>query len=63
MAQQVWSSDCLISAPAPIDDGRPAVVHLGGFSWTTGGITHDLTEGDRDELLTPSYAPEDWDEG
>lgn len=57
MAVQPWSADCLVSAPTPLDGDRPVVVDLGGFAWGSGGITHDLTEGDVEEMLLPTYVP------
>lgn len=53
-----WASDVPVSAPAAIDPARPGLVDLGGFTFTTGGIAHNITQADREELLTPTYAPD-----
>lgn len=52
-----WGTDTPISMPVPSEE-RPPLVNLGGFGFSTGGITHDLTEEDREEMFSPFFAPE-----
>lgn len=52
-----WGCDTLVSAPEPLDPERPGLVDFGGFTFTAGGIAHDLTEAQREALLTPLFAP------
>jgi hypothetical protein len=57
-----WGTDTPISMPEPPTD-RPVVVDMGGFGFTTGGITHNLTEEDREETFSPFFSPEGYREG
>lgn len=54
---ELWGADTPISLPEPLDPDRPALVAFGGFAFTAGGIAHDLTEAERDQLATPYFAP------
>lgn len=53
-----WASDVPVSKPVPPDPDQPVLVDLGGFGYTTGGISHNLTDGDLEAIFTPLYAPE-----
>lgn len=61
MAIQEWGTDVPVSAPEV--PNRPVRVRLGGFAFTTNGMTHDITEADREELLLPYFAPESFHRG
>jgi hypothetical protein len=56
MATEVWGSDVPISMPEP--PRRPIMVNFGGFGMTTGGIAHNITEADIEEMFTPFFGPE-----
>jgi hypothetical protein len=56
MAVEEWGCDVPVSAPEVPQ--RYIAVSFGGFAFTTQGMTHDITEGDREDLLTPYFAPE-----
>jgi hypothetical protein len=54
-----WGADTQISLPnAPTED-LPMLVDLGGsgFGFTAGGICHNVTEAQLEELRTPFFAP------
>ncbi len=53
-----WASDVKVSMPKPVDAKQPVLVDLGGFGFTAGGLTHNLTDSDVDYLSTPFFAPE-----
>lgn len=60
MASTSWGTDTLISMPEPPSRDQPALVDLGGgFVFTAGGIAHNLTTADAEELLTPTFMPPD----
>lgn len=52
----MWGSDVPISMPVPPED-RPVLVDFGGFGFSTGGITHNITAADREEMFTPFFKP------
>lgn len=56
MAIEEWGCDVPVSAPDV--PARKVEVRFGGFAFTTQGINHDITEADREDLLTPYFAPE-----
>lgn len=57
MAGDAWAADVPVSQPEPLGK-RPAMVTFeGGFVFTTGGIAHDLTPTQAEEVFTPTYAP------
>lgn len=53
-----WGSDTEASMPEPPPKDMPSLVDLGGFSFTAGGISHNLTESEVEEIAVPTYAPE-----
>lgn len=57
MPGDAWASDVPISHPAPITGDQPALVDFGGFSFSTGGIVHDLNEAEIEEKFAPTYSP------
>lgn len=56
MAIEEWGTDVPVSAPEV--PSRYVAVAMGGFAFTTIGMSHDITEMDREDLLTPFFAPE-----
>lgn len=57
MADQPWACDAPISMPTP--PKRPIMVSFdGGFGFTTGGIAHDMSQAQKEELATPFFAPD-----
>jgi hypothetical protein len=52
-----WGTDTEISLPEPPRPHMPAVVDLGGFAFTAGGISHNVTQAELEELATPTFAP------
>lgn len=53
-----WGADAPVSKPEGLV--RTALASLGeGWAFTSGGIAHDLTDADVEELFRPSYAPEE----
>jgi len=58
MAGYAWGSDVPISMPeAPTQEQPVLVTFNGGFGMTTGGIAHDVTESQVDQMAQPFYAP------
>lgn len=53
--EQDWASDVRVSQPVPAS--RPLVVDFGGFSFTTGGLAHNISAEESENLFTPTYAP------
>lgn len=57
MAIPDWGADCPISLPTvpPL----PMLVDLGGsgFGFTAGGICHNVTSAQLEEMATPTFAP------
>jgi hypothetical protein len=51
----VWATDVQISQPVPPEN--PILVEFGGMGFTAGGMAHNLTESDREELFRPTFAP------
>jgi hypothetical protein len=53
----MWGTDGEISLPTP--PKKPILIQLGntGFAFTTGGITHNVTASDIEELATPGWIP------
>ena len=59
MPGDTWAADGPVSQPEPLSD-RPALVSFdGGFCFTSGGIAHDLTATQAEEVFTPTYGPAD----
>ena len=57
-ASKLWMADTTISMPKPPSAKRPVVHDLtGGFGLTTFGISVNLSDADRDEILSGFYAP------
>lgn len=57
MTTLAWSSDVPISQPVP-ETKRAVAVNFGGFGFTYGGITHNLTEVEAEAIFLPTFAPE-----
>lgn len=52
-----WASDVSISMPRPQE--LPVLLDLGGYAFTAGGITLNITESEVEEVFTaPFFAPE-----
>lgn len=52
-----WMSDTVPSLPNPPD--RPPQIGLGtGFVFTTGGLAHNVTQADVQELIASLFSPE-----
>lgn len=56
MASRQWGTDTAISMPVPPTQ-HVLVILGGGFCFTAGGIGHDLTQADMEEMLVPTFAP------
>lgn len=56
-SEDQWGSDVPISMPMPIDADPGAKADLGGLAFIATGLVHDLTEVDREELLSRGYGP------
>jgi hypothetical protein len=54
---EFWASDTPVSLPEPPKRERPAVLDFGGFGFSAGGLTHNITETDLEEMATPTFAP------
>jgi hypothetical protein len=52
-----WGADVPVSMPQPAPTDAGAVVPMGGMAFTAAGLVHDLTEVDREELLSRGYGP------
>lgn len=52
-----YSSDVPISMPIPPKDN--VLVPMYGFGFTQYGLFHDITQGEYEELRTPTNRPED----
>lgn len=54
-----YGADGMISLPSAPTTDLPMLVDLGGsgFGFTAGGICHNITESQLEELRTPSFAP------
>jgi hypothetical protein len=54
----VWASDGIVSQPEPVTDDHPTLVVFGGIGFRAGGLAHDISEADREEMFSPVFAPE-----
>lgn len=52
-----WGADVPISMPVPRQDDGGVEVPMSGFVFTALGLRHDLSEVDREELLSRGYGP------
>lgn len=54
-----WGTDTTVSLPSVPSEDYPMLVDLGGsgFGFTAGGICHNVTQADIEELATPPMAP------
>ena len=59
MSQPDWGSDTPISLPSAPTASLPMLVDLGGsgFGFTAGGICHNITAAQLEEMATPPFAP------
>lgn len=53
--RDVWAADTPISQPIP--PTKPVLVDFQGFGFTAGGMCHNITEGESEELFLPLFAP------
>lgn len=58
MAIPEWGTDVPVSAPEV--PPRYVAVRFGGFAFTTLGMSHDISEDEREDLLTPYFSPHDF---
>lgn len=56
--KDVWGTDTRVSKPEPPADDTPVLVSFGGFGFGAGGICHDVSASDVEEIFFPSFAPE-----
>lgn len=56
--KDAWGADAPISKPGPVDVERPVMIKMGGFAFTTGGMVHDVTAEEVEEIFFPPYHPE-----
>lgn len=57
MVTMSWSSDTPISRPV-VETERSVVIDFGGFGFTTGGITHNISDVEAEAIFLPTFAPE-----
>lgn len=62
-SSELWATDTAVSRPEPMDPDAPVVVNFGGIGFTTGGMAHNLTQADVEDIFTPYYAPEGFEGG
>jgi len=55
--RETWASDVRASMPVPPSSEQPLIFDMAGFGFTTGGISHDLTDDDVETLSVPTFAP------
>jgi hypothetical protein len=53
----IWGADTVVSMPVPLRKDQTALVDMGGFTFTAGGIAHDISESDVEVYLTPTFRP------
>ena len=53
-----WATDVPISFPEPPSEDAPVLVDFDGFGFTSGGIVHNLSGADLEEMVTPTFAPQ-----
>lgn len=51
-----WAADTAISRPEAPD--VPVMVDFDGFGFTMNGMAHNISGGELEELITPTFAPE-----
>ena len=51
-----WGANTRISMP--VSPSNPRMVSMGGFSFTTSGIAHDLSESEVEDLSIPPFSPD-----
>lgn len=52
-----WGTDVPVSMPQPLGDNQ-GVIDMDGFCFTDGGIAHNLSRADWEQLVVPTFAPE-----
>lgn len=52
-----WGADTPISMPVVPKRDQPPLVDFGGFAFTAGGICHNITAGEIEDMYLPPYAP------
>lgn len=52
-----WAADVPVSMPKPLDENNPGLVPMDGFTFTAGGLAHDLSQADWALLSVPTLAP------
>lgn len=57
MTKDHWASDTPISFPEPPPGDIPVLVDFDGFGFTMGGIVHNISQADLEEILTPTFSP------
>lgn len=58
MPTQDWGTDVPVSKPSVVESDNLRITDLGaGFVFTVKGMRHNLTETERDEIFTPTFAP------
>ena len=58
MTQEHWATDTPISFPEPPPSDTPVLVDFDGFGFTSGGIVHNLSGADLEEMVTPTFSPQ-----
>jgi hypothetical protein len=57
MATNQWGADVPISSPDSLGDEIIMVEVGGGFVMTDRGLRHNITEEEREALVSPTFAP------
>lgn len=57
MVTMSWSADVPISRPV-VEQQRAVVIDFGGFGFTSGGITHNISDVEAEAIFLPTFAPE-----
>jgi hypothetical protein len=52
-----YGANCPISLPETIDSDPGQKAEMGGFAFITSGFVHDITDAERDALLSQAYGP------
>lgn len=58
MSDPVWGADTIISMPMPLKKNQPALIDMGGFAFTEGGIAHNITASDVEVYISPPFRPQ-----
>lgn len=55
---ETWASDTIVSMPEPVPEEYRVLVDFGGFGFSAGGICHNITSSDIENMYYPTFGPE-----